>query len=214
MPQSPQTDKEAQNNNPEEPSAENLFGAVNNVSNHLESIETFIKRRFDELSMEINATAQQVDMAEEGMAKRFSEILEVLHAVSYSGDGSSAANTGVELEAVVDMTEQAANKILDAADRIADRIRTKDEWATEEEKRDKYLAFINQDVEEILLACSFQDLTGQRIKKTLENLKSIEERLSNALDKMGIEVHTDITDQVKKASSQEDIDALFKENKE
>ena len=193
---------------------ETMFTAVNGVSTQLEAIETFIKRRFDELSMEINATAQQVDMAEEGIAKRFTEILEVLHAVSYSGDGTSAANTGVELEAVVDMTEQAANKILDAADRIADRLQASEAWEKDKQARTQNLNDISEDVEKILMACSFQDLTGQRIKKTLENLKSIEDRLSTALEKMGIEVHPDISDKVETASSQDDIDALFQEAKE
>ena len=193
---------------------ERMFTAVTGVSTQLEAIETFIKRRFDELSMEINATAQQVDMAEEGIAKRFTEILEVLHAVSYSGDGTSSANTGVELEAVVEMTEQAANKILDSADRIADRLQESEKWEEDKQARTQNLNDISEDVEKILMACSFQDLTGQRIKKTLENLKSIEGRLSTALEKMGIEVHPDITDKVEKASSQDDIDALFQEAKE
>jgi len=188
---------------------ENMFGAVSGVSTQLEAIETFIKRRFDELSMEINATAQQIDMTEEGLTKRFTEILEVLHAVSYSGDGTSAANTGVELEAVVEMTEQAANKILDAADRIADRLQASQSWEEDPQARTQNLNDISEDVENILMACSFQDLTGQRIKKTLENLKSIEERLSTALEKMGIDVNPDISDKVEKASSQDDIDALF-----
>ncbi len=190
-----------------------VFTAVNSVSEQLAAIETFIKRRFDELSMEVNATAQQVDMAEEGMAKRFSEILEVLHAVTYSGDGSSAANTGVELEAVVDITEEAANKILDAADRIADSLRVSSEWESDPDKRQVALDAINIDVEQILLACSFQDLTGQRIKQTLQNIRGIEERLSHAMQKMGIEIKTDISERVIRASSQEEIDNLFKEKK-
>lgn len=194
--------------------AESVFTAVSGVSSQLGAIETFIKRRFDELSMEINATAQQVDMAEEGIARRFGEILEILHAVSYSGDGSSAANTGVELEAVVEMTEQAANKILDAADRIADRINNRDAWQEDQNQRNENIEAMNEDIQKILMACSFQDLTGQRIKKTLENLKSIEERLSTALDKMGIEVQPDISEHIQTASSQDDIDALFEEAKE
>lgn len=205
------TPPDSQDNN-EKP--ENMFSAVSGVSNQLEAIETFIKRRFDELSMEINATAQQIDMTEEGLTRRFTEILEVLHAVSYSGDGTSAANTGVELEAVVDMTEEAANKILDAADCIANRLQKSEEWEKDDQARTQNLNDINEDVEKILMACSFQDLTGQRIKKTLENLKSIEERLSTALEKMGIDVDPNISDKVETASSQDDIDALFQEAKE
>ena len=201
--------------NPDPPEeGENLFSAVSGVSDQLAAFETFIKRRFDELSMEVNATSQQVDMAEEGIAKRFSEILEVLHAVTYSGDGNTAANTGVELEAVVDITEEAANKILDAADRIADSLRVSSEWAEDSDKRQVALDAMNVDIEQILLACSFQDLTGQRIKQTLENIRGIEERLGKAMEKMGIEIKTDVTDHVVKASSQDEVDALFQDAKE
>ena len=107
---------------------ENVFAVASNVGNQLQAIEQFMARRFDEISMEINATSQQVDMAEEGIITRFSEILEILHAVSYSGDGKTPANAGVELDAVVDMTEEAANKILDAAGRINTKIHSEEDW--------------------------------------------------------------------------------------
>ena len=53
---------------------------VHEVSDHIkdqiDTLERFIARRFDEISMEINATSQQVDMAETGITSKFSEILE------------------------------------------------------------------------------------------------------------------------------------------
>lgn len=190
-------------------SPDNIFRAVHGMADQLHAIEKFISRRFDEISMEINATSQQVDLAEEGITKRFAEILEILKAISFSGDGNTPANAGVELDAVVDMTEEAANRILDAASRINDRIHTKDDWE-DSEARQSAVEKINQDVEEIFLACSFQDLTGQRIRKTLENLRLIEDRLNTALDKMGIELPSDSLQPPRKASSQAEVDAMFK----
>ncbi|GJL84275.1 MAG: hypothetical protein DHS20C02_00500 [Micavibrio sp.] len=191
---------------------ENVFAVASNVGSQLQAIEQFMARRFDEISMEINATSQQVDMAEEGIITRFSEILEILHAVSYSGDGKTPANAGVELDAVVDMTEEAANKILDAAGRINTKIHSKEDWENKD-AREKIIEGINNDVEEIFMACSFQDITGQRIRKTLENLKTIEDRLGVALDRLGINVSVDGEKAaMPQATSQEDIDALFKEN--
>lgn len=105
-----------------------LEGSVLNVHSQLDLIQQFMSRRFDELSMEINATSQQIDMTEEGLGKRFSEILEILGAISYNGQGLTPANTGVELEAVIEDTEKAANTILDAADRIVERIEHDEEW--------------------------------------------------------------------------------------
>ncbi|MCC6597594.1 MAG: protein phosphatase CheZ [Alphaproteobacteria bacterium] len=208
----PQMTTDNANEKDDAPHPELLFSAVNGVAAQLNMIEQFVSRRFDEISMEINATSQQVDMAEEGIAKRFGEILEVLKAVSYSGTGSTAANTGVELDAVVEMTEQAANKILDAADRITTRLHDSKTSGGDEVSRLQALEDINKDVEEIFMACSFQDITGQRIRKALENIRMIEDRLSTALDKMGIHLDVDAENHegIKShATSQGDIDALF-----
>jgi chemotaxis protein CheZ len=182
--------------------------AAAHVADQLATMQKFIARRFDEISMEINATAQQVDMAEEGITRRFAEILEVMKSISYSGDGTTAANTGVELAAVVDMTEAAANQILDAADRIATKMRDVPDWSNEDARK-LVLENVQNDIEEIFMACSFQDITGQRIRKTLENLRSIEERLGSALEKMGINVETTMDRTIVRASSQGDVDKLF-----
>lgn len=202
--------------NPEEKQAPEQHGtpgdvykAVDTVAEQLNSIEKFIARRFDEISMEINATSQQVDMAEEGIVNRFAEILEILKAISFSGDGNTPANAGVELEAVVQMTEEAANDILDAADRIG--VRLHDDLATSDNQ--EAVASVNKDIETIILACAFQDVTGQRIRKSLENLKAIEERLSSALDKIGVDVEATTLQaspvKIERAATQDDIDALF-----
>ena len=205
----PKSDK----NNDE--TAQGVFSAVDSVAQQLSTIEQFIARRFDEISMEINATSQQVDMAEEGIIKRFAEILEILKAVSYAGDGSTAANAGVELDAVVEMTEQAANRILDAADHLTSRIEEEKNSSTDEGRKQAFEE-MGKDVEEIYMACSFQDITGQRIRKTLENLRIIEARLGSALDKMGIQIDVNPEDHVaikNKLSTQSDIDNFFQTKK-
>jgi chemotaxis protein CheZ len=188
-----------------------LSHVVNSVQAQLDAMQRFVSRRFDEISMEINATSQQVDMAEEGIKNRFAEILEILGAISWSGDGSSPANTGVELEAVINDSEKAANTILDAADRIANRIDPKlgEDWNDEAVRR-KALEGMANDVQDILMACTFQDLTGQRIRKTLENLRSIEDRLSTTLERLGIKITPSATNPaVARATSQSDIDEMF-----
>ncbi|MBK6896984.1 MAG: hypothetical protein IPH06_10380 [Alphaproteobacteria bacterium] len=194
------------------PAAE-IFNAVEALNSQLRTIEKFVARRFDEISMEINATAQQVDMAEDGIVRRFQEILEVLSAISYKGDGKSAANSGVELEAIIEDTENAANRILDAADRIVASVgdAPEEQWA-DAPSRNALREQIKNDIQEILLACSFQDRTGQRIRNTLNNLHAIEDRINGAFEKLGIEVKPDakaIEERLGKASSQDDIDSLF-----
>ena len=193
-----------------------VFAVVSTVSEQLQAIEKFVSRRFDEISMEINATAQQVDMAEEGIIGRFSEVLEVIAAIAHKGDGSTPANAGVELDAVVDMTESAAIAIMDAAGRITGLTNNQANWNTPESAA-QARENINKEVDEIFMSCSFQDITGQRIRKTLENLQIIEDRLGAALEKLGI--HISIDDKKNSAiptniaTNQDDIDALFSAGK-
>ncbi len=187
---------------------------VAGMKSKMEVFDVFVRRRFDEISMEINATSQQLEFAEEGLANRFGEVLSTISAISFSGNGLTAANTGVELQAVITDTEEAANKILDAADRISERMKGEKQFVGEEDRR-QFFEQTKQDVQEILMACTFQDLTGQRIRKTLESLQLIEDKISSTLDELGIEVKSDplaggVRDSTENhAHSQADIDALF-----
>lgn len=182
------------------------------------TMETFIKRRFDEISMEINATSQQIDMNETDMASRFGEILGVINAISFSGDGSTPANTGVELEAVIADTSKAANTILDNCDRLSTILYADDIMALLDTDvgKEKLLEQMRSGIENIMVACSFQDIAGQRIRKTLESINDVEDRLSHALESMGIgpeslqaAVNNSSEDKTKSGNSQADIDALF-----
>ncbi len=197
-----------------ETDVELIAQTMNSMQEQLITMEKFVRRRFDEISMEINATSQQLDMAESGLENRFSEILSSMSAISFSGNGLTAANTGVELQAVIADTEEAANRILDAADRMSNRLLDESQFA-DEKSRSEFVLSMGSDIQDILMACSFQDLAGQRIRKTLESLQIIEEQISTTLGELGIEVKNDplaggVRDSTENhAHSQADIDALF-----
>ena len=194
--------------------SEEIYKTVDNVNSKLHLLETFIARRFDEISMEINATSQQMEMSEDGISQRFSDILEVLGAINYSGEGDSAANTGVELQAVIEQTEQAANKILDAADGIIEAAGDDQDW-DDKATRDELRQRIQNSVQDIVMACTFQDLAGQRIQNTLDNLHNIEEKLNSTFEKLGIDTQSSksaVEEKVKKGVDQGDVDALFDED--
>ena len=183
----------------------------------LARLEKFITRRFDEVSAEIHATCEMVDMAESGISGRFSEILKVLSAISFHGDGASPHNVGVELDAVVKTTEDAANRILNASEVISGLAREDAIDWNDPAARKKLFAEVRGMTDDILTACAFQDLTGQRIGKTLENIRRAEADLSEMLRKMGVDVDMAIvTDpalpedvQQNNLSGQDDIDKLF-----
>jgi chemotaxis protein CheZ len=52
---------------------------------------------------------------------------------------------------------------------------------------DAYMAMVNDNVMKIFEACSFQDITGQRIGKVVETLRLIDERVSRFANKMRVE---------------------------
>ncbi len=188
--------------------------AVVTMQQQMSQMETFIRRRFDEISMEINATSQQIDMNEEGMARKFGEILGVMNAISYEGSGDTPANTGVELEAVIAETTKAATQILDSTDKMSTILYDAhpDDWV-EEQTREALLGALRDHVQNIMVSCSFQDITSQRIRKTLESINDIEDRISETLETLGIDVpahpEKETSEHIVHGNSQADIDALF-----
>ena len=73
----------------------------------------------------------------------------------------------LELDEVIKATEEASNKIMDAAEKI--------------QSLSAGNAAISAQVTEIFEACSFQDITGQRIRKVLGLLTDIEKSIQHVM---------------------------------
>lgn len=86
-----------------------------------------------------------------------------------------------ELDAVVGATEEATNTIMDAAEKLNG---IGSEVGGEVETR------VTEIVGRIYEACSFQDITGQRITKVVRTLKVIEGKVERLLRAFGDEVAT------------------------
>lgn len=97
-------------------------------------------------------------------------------------NGSNRINLATEeLDEIVRSTERATSDILNAAENIlklADAVApvAKDQAAE-----------VSSQATEILTACSFQDLTGQRITKVVNTLRYLEERVNAMIEIWGIE---------------------------
>ena len=90
---------------------------------------------------------------------------------------SSMPDSKLQLEDVLQATEEATTTILDAATAISTAI-------AETELDDAHKHQVGAEIGKIYEACSFQDITGQRIKKVLQRLGELEAhllRLSNAV---------------------------------
>ena len=85
---------------------------------------------------------------------------------------------GLELEAIVAATENATGTIMDAAEEIMSA-----DPASEE-----YGDAVSDACMRIFEACSFQDITGQRITKVVSTLTYIEERLHGLQDAWGPDI--------------------------
>lgn len=136
------------------------------------------------------------------------------------GAPQNISAAGMELGEVVKATEEATNTIMDAADAIMDAAGN----VTDADASAK----IMDETTKLYDACSFQDITGQRINKVLTTLEYVESRVGKLVKLFGgaLPEGYEIKDTPNKedrpdealmggpqlsgdAPSQDDIDALF-----
>jgi chemotaxis protein CheZ len=83
---------------------------------------------------------------------------------------------GKELDAIVRATEEATETIMAAAEQI---------MGADTADAEAYQALVNDACIRIFEACSFQDLTGQRITKVVQTFTYIEDRIGTLLEAHG-----------------------------
>ena len=132
-------------------------------------LSRLVDRRIAELSAELHASVELVDMNE---AKLSAELTQVHNQIAslVAAPTASTRNSGVELEAVVIATEAAANTIMEAAEAIQD-------WISGGTQDAASIQSLASRVNEIFEACSFQDVTGQRIRRAIQHLQNVETML-------------------------------------
>ncbi len=145
-----------------------------------------------------------------------------------AGDNRIMAATG-ELDAIVTATERATSEILSAAERIQEIADKLKEQGSDEDLCDELEAHATG----IFMACSFQDITGQRTTKVVQVLHYLEHRVNSMISIWGIKpgdedkvMSTALLDpsdkrpdahllngpqSEDKATSQEDVDAMLNE---
>ena len=176
----------------------------------LAELRSFVDRRFAELSAEVHAGVELADLSEERIASDIARMHEQI-AQLVAAPATATRNSGLELEAVVQVTEDAANTIMEAAEAIGD-------WIAAGRDDAGAPAIIGR-VNAIFEACSFQDLTGQRIRRAIQHLQQVEGALKALLpgveapERPRLEVPTQIrTVEVPRGTpdlAQSEIDALL-----
>jgi chemotaxis regulatin CheY-phosphate phosphatase CheZ len=95
-------------------------------------------------------------------------------AMRQSADNTHIDRASLELDSVVVATGRATSDILAAAERVQEIA-----WSLREQGTDPSVCdLIDAHATEIYTACSFQDLTGQRIRKVIEVLRYLEDRIN------------------------------------
>ncbi len=133
----------------------------------------FVDRRIAELSAEVHATVQLVDYSENNLSGQLARIHDQI-ATMVAMPAAATRNSGIELEAVVQATESAANKIMEAAEAIGD-------WLRDGKRDPESLEAVAEKVNTIFEACTFQDVTGQRIRRAIEHLQQVETMLTDLM---------------------------------
>ena len=177
----------------------NLTTAVRaEIAPLFDNLQKFVDRRIAELSMEIHATVQLAEYSESNLSGQLGRMQEQIAAL-VAMPNSATRNSGLELEAVVQATETAANRIMEAAEAIGDWLRT---GARDAESVEAVAERVNT----IFEACSFQDITSQRIRRAIEHLQQVETMLTDLAHATPVVVSAP---EANPDLAQDDVDRMF-----
>ena len=123
------------------------------------------------------------------VARAKSEIAAIKHPMA---DDDRVKTASSELDAIVTATESATETILNANEQIERLVREIANFHAEDPDVAVRSEAIANHVIEILEACNFQDITGQRIQKVVKTLRFIEERILALISIWGVEAFIDL----------------------
>lgn len=109
---------------------------------------------------------------------------EIAHVNSRDDDRTHFETASEHLDAIVESTEVATNGILEQLediDGIVDEIRD----TSGDEKISELCDNISQKAMNAIEACTFQDITGQRVSRVIRSMKFVEERVDAMIDLWG-----------------------------
>ncbi len=107
---------------------------------------------------------------------------------------------GMELDAIVQQTEEATNTIMESAEAI---------MAADPADVESFQAIVQDRIVKIFEACSFQDITGQRISKVVQTLSFVESRINELRALLGVS-EEDIAAAQSVAAEAQPVDPLLR----
>lgn len=145
----------------------NRVSDTTRVVEAIDSLKSYISSEHDPADM-LQLRLDIVDMTQ--------TIEQIKTEIANTGDdGTTMSDAQLQLNVVLDETEEATSTILTSAEKVQEIVWEMKETAEDNAELDK----IDELVTEIYTACSFQDLTGQRLRKVVQLLAVIEQGLNN-----------------------------------
>lgn len=130
-----------------------------------ESFQSFFKTLDSSIYTELGEMAREIA----GMKTELSE----LRLADVRNDKIPSA--GRELDAIVEATEEATNTIMSAAEEI---------MGADPSDHQAFVDLVNERIMAIFEACSFQDITGQRISKVVTTLNHLDSRITTLVNRL------------------------------
>lgn len=154
----------------------------------------------------IDAVDKHAEDDKDKLVKKIDDINKKIQETRLEITDDPVNGAKLELDSIVESTEDATNNILDSAEKIQDIAATLENKALAEK--------IGTEIVRIFEACNFQDLTGQRVRKITSALIFIEKTVGSVISTKAKEAKKEESlengPQAKScAPSQEDIDKLF-----
>lgn len=178
------------------------------IQDEFAKLHQFVDRRISEVSSEVSASIQFMEMNEESINHKILSLKKDLGSVLNSDKKSDWENGGLELEYIADITNKAVNNILDKLEHVESLLAANIDNELVSKQIKKLIIGIYSD-------CEFQDLVGQRVKRVRERIKDVNEIISSTYEdteeKTIMVVDENHTQEVatKAEIKQEDIDKLF-----
>ncbi|MFL5028613.1 MAG: protein phosphatase CheZ [Xanthobacteraceae bacterium] len=161
-------------------------------SSHFDRLIEFLRQKRDNVTFHdiitlAEVAAQSLQTFFQAMdAKVYSELREIAGYIESMRQeigvlqvndlkNSRIPSAGEELDAIVKSTEKATNTIMECAETL---------MAADASDPAAFKALVDEKMLVIFEACSFQDITGQRIAKVVETLQHIETRVARFADVM------------------------------
>jgi chemotaxis protein CheZ len=134
--------------------------------------------------------AEEIRRMGEFITKARGEVSAIITAKDSAGAEKNINHIAIELEEVVRHTEEATNTIMDHAEALQ-KISSAD-------------AAVANHAMAIMEACSFQDITGQRVKKVLQIIEQVEMRIDNLVALLGGDIDASAVETLKTGKERAD----------